>query len=59
MELDHGLLAQVELALANSKRAGRECNIVTKDLARIRDYLETVQPKEGTTNDNHSTGSHS
>ena len=39
MKTDHSLAAQVELALSNAKRAARECNIVVKDLARIRDTI--------------------
>jgi hypothetical protein len=49
---DHSLSAQVDLALANAKRAQREARIVVRDIARIRDAIEAnVQSEEDTTNE--------
>lgn len=48
---DHSLQAQVDLALANAKRAMRESRIVVRDIARIRDAINNVQSEEDTTNE--------
>lgn len=51
MDPDHGLQAQVDLALANAKRVAREARIVVKDLARIRDTINELQSKEDISDD--------
>lgn len=48
---DHSLSAQVQLALANAKRAQRELRIVVQDIARLRDAIDPVQSQEDTTNE--------